>query len=140
MSMKRTGFRVLLVATVFVLAVAAAAPAQEKADTSKIVGTWTIDVYAGDETYILKLAVTVTDGGLAGKISESMGAFLDVAVSDISYDGDTFRFHFVSPTPPDGSSRTVNAEFRVGVDEMIGTITVPDIEATAEAKATRQAV
>lgn len=135
--MKKTSFWAVLVAVLFVLAVAAAAPAQEKADTSKIVGTWTIDVYAGDETYNLKLDVTETAGRLEGKISETMGAFSDVAVSDISYDGDTFRFRFVSPTPPDGSSRTVSAEFRVGVDQMKGTITVPDIEATAEAKATR---
>jgi hypothetical protein len=129
--------RTLLVAAVFILAVAGIALAQEKADTAKVVGTWTIDVYAGEATYTLSLAVTETDGRLAGKISESMGGFSDVALSDIFYDGETFRFKFIAPTPPDGSSRTVEAEFKVGTDEMTGTLSVPDIEATVEAKATR---
>jgi hypothetical protein len=137
--MKKTGFRALLVAAVIVLAVAAAVavPAQEKADTSKVVGTWTIDVYAGEANYTLSLAVTETDGQLAGKISESMGAFSDVAVSDVFYDGDIFRFSFMSPTPPDGASRNIKAEFKVGADKMDGTLSVPDLEVSVEAKATR---
>jgi hypothetical protein len=135
--MKKTSFRAVLVAAVFILAVASAAPAQEKADTSKVTGTWTIDVYAGEDTYTLSLVVTTANGQLAGKISESMGAFLDVAVSDIFYDGETFRFNFTSPTPPDGASRMVNAEFKVGVDQMNGTISVPELEVSVEAKATR---
>jgi hypothetical protein len=58
-------------------------------------------------------------------------------VSDVFYDGATFRFSFISPTPPDGASRTVKAEFKVGVDKMDGTISVPDLDMTVEAKATR---
>jgi hypothetical protein len=135
--MKKINFRALLVTAVILLLVGIAGLAQEKADPNKVVGTWTIDVYAGEATYTLSLAVTETDGQLAGKISESMGAFSDVAVSDIFYDGDTFRFSFMSPTPPDGSSRTVKAEFKVGADRMGGTFSVPDLEATVEAKATR---
>jgi hypothetical protein len=129
----------MLVAAVFILAAAAAVavPAQEKADTSKVVGTWTINVNAGEATYTLSLAVTDKDRQLAGKISESMGAFSDVDVSDIFYDGATFRFSFISPTPPDGASRTVRAEFKVGVDKMDGTLSVPDLEVNVEAKATR---
>jgi hypothetical protein len=137
--MTKTGFRAILVAAVFILAAAAAVavPAQEKADTSNVVGTWTINVNAGEATYTLSLAVTDTDRQLAGKISESMGAFSDVDVSDIFYDGATFRFSFISPTPPDGASRTVRAEFKVGVDKMDGTLSVPDLEVNVEAKATR---
>lgn len=135
--MKERDFRILLGAAVFVLAVAAAASAQEKADASKIVGTWTIDVYAGDETYNLKLAVTETDGRLEGKISETMGAFSDIPLSDIFYDGESFRFSFVSPTPPDGMSRTVKVDLKVGVNKMDGTITVPELETTVTAKAAR---
>lgn len=134
--MRKTSFRALLVTAVFILA-ATGVSAQEKADPTKVVGTWTIDVYAGEATYTLSLAVTAAEGQLAGKISESMGAFSDVALSDILYDGDNFSFSFVAPTPPDGSSRMVKAEFKVDTDEMNGTITVPDIEATVEARATR---
>jgi hypothetical protein len=135
--MKKTIFRALLVEAVIALAASGIAPAQEKADTAKVVGTWTIDVYAGEATYTLSLEVTAADGQLAGKISESMGAFSDVDVSDVFYDGATFRFSFISPTPPDGASRTVKAEFKVGVDKMDGTISVPDLDMTVEAKATR---
>ena len=134
--MKETNFRAMIVAAVFILAVAGAS-AQEKADHSKVVGTWTVDVYAGETTYTLSLTVTAAEGQLAGRISESMGAFSDVALSDILYDGDNFSFGFIAPTPPDGSSRMVKAEFKVGADEMNGTLTVPDIEATVEARATR---
>jgi hypothetical protein len=135
--MTKTTFRALLVAAIIVLAVAGTAPGQEKADATKVVGTWTIDVYAGEATYTLDLEVEVAEGHLAGKISESMGAFSDVALSDIYYDGATFRFAFMSPTPPDGTSRTVKAEFKVGVDKMDGTLFVPDLEVTVEAKASR---
>ena len=135
--MKKIDSRALLVAAVFVLLIAVAAPAQEKADTAKIVGTWMIDVYAGETNYSLSLAVTDTEGQLAGTVSESMGAFTEVALSDIYYDGETFRFSFSSPTPPDGSSRTVKADFKVGVDKMDGLLSVPDLEVTVEAKATR---
>ncbi len=135
--MTKTGFRGLLVTGLIVLVIAVAAPAQGKADTAKIVGSWTIDVNAGEATYTLSLIVTDTNGQVAGKISESMGAFSDVPLSDIYYDGPTFRFAFMSPTPPDGTSRTVKAEFKVGVDKMDGTLIVPDLEVTIEAKATR---
>jgi hypothetical protein len=135
--MKKTIFRALLVLAVAALAVPGTVSAQEKADSAKIVGTWTIDVYAGEANYTLSLAVSEENGQLAGKISESMGSFSDVAVSDVFYDGDIFRFSFMSPTPPDGASRTVKAEFKLGVDKMEGMLSVPDLEVTVEAKATR---
>jgi hypothetical protein len=110
---------------------------QEKADTAKIVGTWKIEVFAGDTTYYLSLVVTEDNGQLAGKISESMGSFTDVAISDILYDSVSFRFNFISPTPPDGLSRTVKADFKVSTDTMGGVISVPDLDITTDAKATR---
>ena len=111
---------------------------QEKADPGKILGTWKVEVFAGDTTYSLSLVVSETQGELAGKISESMGSFSDVAISDIFYDGEIFRFNFISPTPPDGLSRTVKAEFKVGLDTMDGVISVPELDVTTEAKATRE--
>ncbi|MBN2409795.1 MAG: hypothetical protein JXE07_08660 [Candidatus Aminicenantes bacterium] len=134
--MKKISLCGLLVAAAIILTAAGAA-AQEKADPSKVVGAWTIDVYAGDTTYVLKLVVTVTDGHLEGKISETMGAFADVPLGDLFYDGQSFRFSFVSPTPPDGLARTVKADFKVGMDKMDGAISVPDLEMSVEAKATR---
>ncbi|HCS47277.1 MAG TPA: hypothetical protein DIW61_03090 [Candidatus Aminicenantes bacterium] len=66
-----------------------------------------------------------------------MGSFTDVAISDIFYDSVSFRFNFISPTPPDGLSRTIKAEFKVGADTMGGVISVPDLDITTDAKATR---
>ena len=135
--MRKSCFLSVFAAIVIVLSLAAPAMAQEKADTSKVVGSWKIEVYAGDATYILNLVVSEEQGQLAGKVSESMGSFADVAISDIFYDSVSFRFSFVSPTPPDGASRMINADFKVGTDTMEGTVSVPDLDVVAEAKATR---
>jgi hypothetical protein len=136
--MRKKNFLFVLATALFALSIAASAMAQEKADTAKIVGTWKIEVYAGDQTYYLSLVVTEENGQLVGKISESMGSFTDVSISDISYDSVTFRFNFISPTPPDGLSRTVKAEFKVGTDAMEGIVSVPDLDVTTDAKATRE--
>ncbi len=135
--MRKICFLFVLAVAVFTLSFAASATVQEKADTAKIVGAWNIEVYAGDQTYNLSLVVTEEQGQLAGKISESMGSFTDVAISDIFYDSVTFRFNFISPTPPDGLSRTIKADFKVGEDSMGGVMSVPDLDVTTDAKATR---
>jgi len=127
----------LLAVAVFVLLSAGSAIAQEKPDLSKILGAWQVEVYAGDQTYSLNLTVTEESGQLAGKISESLGTFTDVAISDIFYDGVIFRFSFISPTPPDGSSRTVKADLKLSGDTMGGTLTVPDLDVVVEARASR---
>jgi hypothetical protein len=136
--MRKSSFLLVLAVAVLALSLAGSAFAQEKADTAKIVGTWKIDVYAGDTTYNLNLVVTEDQGQLAGKISESMGTFADVAINDIFYDSVTFRFSFVSPTPPDGLSRTVKADFKVAADAMEGTVSVPDMDTVVDAKANRE--
>lgn len=123
---------------VLVLLSAGSAMAQEKPAFSTITGAWKLEVYAGDQTYYLNLVVTEENGQLAGKISESMGTFTDVAISEIFFDGVAFRFSFVSPTPPDGSSRTVKADFKVAQNAMGGTVTVPDLDVVADAKGTRE--
>lgn len=135
--MKKSSFLLALVIAALGLVSAAAATIQAKPDTSKVVGNWNIEVYADDQTYELKLVVTETQGQLAGTISESMGAFKDVAINEIFYDGVSFRFSFVSPTPPDGQTRTVKADFQLAENTMEGTIVLPDMDFTADAKGTR---
>lgn len=131
-------FRISLVAGAIILLITATAIAQEKPDTAKIIGTWKVAVYAGETTYYLSLVVSEQQGQLAGKVSESTGYFTDVAISDIFYDGVSFRFSFVSPTPPDGISRTVKADFKVAEDSMGGVVSVPDLNVTVDASATRE--
>jgi hypothetical protein len=117
--------------------VASSVSAQEKADNAKVVGVWKVEVYAGDQTFFLDLIISEENGQLAGKISESFGAFTDVAIGEVIYDGVVFRFSFVSPTPPDGSSRTVKADFKLAQEAMGGTFSVPDLGVVADASATR---
>lgn len=135
--MRKTHLLSLLVVAVIALSFAASATVQEKADTAKVVGAWKIEVYTGDANYALNLVVSEEQGQLAGKISEAMGSFTDVAISDIFYDSVTFRFNFVGPTPPDGLARTIKAEFKVGVDTMEGSVSVPDLDVVVDAKGTR---
>jgi hypothetical protein len=134
---KKSNFLLLFALAVIAMGFAASAPAQEKADTTKVVGAWKVEVYAGDQTFFLDLIISEENGQLAGKISESFGAFTDVAISDVFYDGVVFRFSFVSPTPPDGSSRTVKADFKLAQEAMGGTFSVPDLGVVADASATR---
>jgi hypothetical protein len=135
--MRRSSILFVFAAMMLALSSAGSALAQEKADNAKILGTWNIDVYAGDQTYSLVLNVSEVNGQLAGKISETMGTFTDAAISEISFDGAAFRFSFVAPTPPDGSSRTIKADLKLSGDAMGGTITVPDLDVVADARATR---
>ena len=135
--MKKTNFLLVLGLAVFLVMVAGWAQAQEKPDLSKVIGTWKVEVYAGNSTYYLNLVVIDNQGQLEGRVSESMGSFTDMPISEIFYDSVTFRFDFVAPTPPDGMSRTVKADFKVAEDTMGGTINVPDLDVIADARATR---
>ena len=135
--MKRSSIPVVLATAAIALSLALSPLAQEKADTGKILGTWNLEVFAGDQTYSLVLNISEANGQLAGKVSESMGTFTDVPISEIFFDGVAFRFSFISPTPPDGASRTVKADLKLNQDTMGGTISVPDLDIVIDASATR---
>jgi hypothetical protein len=112
--------------------------AQTKADNGKIIGTWKVEINAGQEFYYLTLEISVTDGELDGTVSESQGTFTDLPVSNILFDGESLSFEFTCATPPDGLERLVKAEFKVGVDALDGTMSVPDLQAAAPATGTRE--
>jgi hypothetical protein len=136
--MKKASFLLALGAAIIVVWLVGAAAAQESPDQNKVVGTWKVEIYGGGATYHMELAVTDNQGQLEGKVSESTGLFTDVPISEILYDSVTFRFEFVAPTPPDGMSRTVIADFKVAGDKMAGTVSIPDLNFVGEATATRQ--
>ena len=135
--MRISSIPVVLATAAIALSLALSPLAQEKADTGKILGTWNLEVFAGDQTYSLVLNISEANGQLAGKVSESMGTFTDVPISEIFFDGVAFRFSFISPTPPDGASRTVKADLKLNQDTMGGTISVPDLDIVIDASATR---
>lgn len=111
---------------------------QQTPDYGKILGKWKIEVNVDGEYYHLTLNLRSVNGTLEGTISESMGYFTDVSVSNIAFAGETFSFEFNSPTPPDGMQRLVSAEFKVGVDVMDGVVSVIELGVSASATATRE--
>jgi hypothetical protein len=112
--------------------------AQAKADNGKIVGTWKVEVDAGDQIYDLSIVLKVTEDKLNGTVSESQGYLTDVPLANILFDGENLRFEFTSATPPDGLSRLVKAEFKVGPDKLEGTMSVPDLQAIVPATGARE--
>lgn len=111
---------------------------QDKVDNKKVVGTWKIEVNAGNEYYYLTLEMKETEGKLEGKISEEMDRIKDAPISQVLFDGEKLSFEFTSPTPPDGLERVVKAEFKVGVDKMEGTMSVTEMGVSVGATAARE--
>jgi len=114
------------------------AQTQVTPDYGKVLGSWDVEVNADGEYYYLVLSIEKSEEGLKGKISESTGAFSDVPLKEIQYDGQTFKFQFTSPTPPDGLERVVKAEFKVGDNKLEGIITLEDMGLSVSATATKK--
>jgi len=114
------------------------AQSQAAPDYGKILGTWDVEVDADGEYYYLTLNLEKSEQGLKGTVSESTGAFSDVPLQEIQYDGLTLKFQFTSPTPPDGLERLVKADFKVGDNKLEGTIAVEDIGISVPATATKK--
>jgi hypothetical protein len=108
-----------------------------QADHSKVLGDWEIELDAEGEYYYLSMTVKEEEGKLAGTISEASGFFVDVPLTDIVYDGESFNFQFTAPTPPDGMERILKGEFKVQTDKMEGLIIVDDLGLSAPATAER---
>jgi hypothetical protein len=138
--MRKTNRSGILVLGLFlILALFSSAEAtQAKADNGKVLGLWKIEIAANGDYYYLTLDMKETEGTLAGAVSESQGTFTDLPVSNIAFDGENLNFEFTCATPPDGVERLVKAEFKVGVDTLDGTMSVPDLQAIAPATGTRE--
>ncbi len=115
-----------------------AAQNQAAPDYGKILGTWDVEVNANGEYYYLTVNIEKSEEGLKGKVSESTGAFSDVPLKEIQYDGQTLKFQFTSPTPPDGLERLVKADFKVGDNKLEGTVAVEDMGISVPATATKK--
>jgi len=115
----------------FWLALTVGAPAQTqpqtKVNTVPIVGTWALEVNAGEESYYLNLELKLTEAKLEGSLSEANGIFLNAPLTNVEFDGETLRFDVKVPTPPDGLERLIKAEAKLVEDKLQGAITVPDL-------------
>jgi hypothetical protein len=123
----------LIIPFSFLLAQNQAAP-----DYGKILGTWDVEVNADGEFYYLTMNIEKSEEGLKGTVSESTGSFSDVPLKEIQYDGQSLKFQFTSPTPPDGLERLVKADFKVGDDKLEGTMAVEDMGLSVPATATKR--
>jgi len=126
--------------SVFLILSLSSAPAQTQVavDYGKILGSWDVEVNADGEYYYLSLSIEKSEEGLKGTVSESTGAFSNVALKEIQYDGQTLKFQFSSPTPPDGLERVVKADFKVGDNKLEGTMAVEDLGLSVPATATKK--
>jgi hypothetical protein len=110
----------------------------QKPNYDKIVGTWSLEVNAGNEYYYLTLELAVNEGKLAGKLSEQSGMFKDAPLLETAFDGQTLNYSVKIPTPPDGAERLVKSEMKLADNKLDGAITVQDLEITAPVTGTKK--
>lgn len=111
--------------------------APAKVDGSKFAGAWQLEVDADGTYYYLGMSLLDKSGKLEGTISEASGYFKDVPLAEVVFDGEKLIFKFNAPTPPDGVSREVGAEFRLVQGALDGVVRVPELGVSAPAKGTR---
>jgi len=123
-----------LVSALILASIAGGARAQDqsqaKTDYGPIVGTWNLEVNAGEESYFLSLELRLTEGKLEGGLSEVNGLFTNAALSNVEFDGETLKFDAAVPTPPDGVQRLIKTEAKIVENKLQGTLTVPEFSIT----------
>jgi len=137
MRMKPAGLIVL--SLLFLLGLAWQVAAQgQKPDDDKIVGTWSLEVNAGNEYYYLTLELAVNEGKRSGKLSEQSGMFKDAPLLEPAFDGQTLKYSVKIPTPPDGTERLVKFEMKLVDNKLDGALTIQDLEITAPVTGTKK--
>jgi hypothetical protein len=101
---------------------------RSKTDYGPIVGTWNLEVDAGEESYFLTLELRLNEGKLEGGLSEVSGLFSNAALSNLEFDGEALKFDAAVPTPPDGAQRLIKTEARLADDKLQGTVTIPEFQ------------
>ncbi len=102
-----------------------------KPDRAKILGTWTLEINAGEMTITLTLVLQEAEGKLAGKISEPNGMFTDAPLSNIEFDGESLAYDINVPSPPDGGVKVWRTQLKIGADTAEGDIANADLGMTA---------
>jgi len=102
-----------------------------KPDRAKVLGTWALDIDAGQMIITLTLVLQEAEGKLAGKISEPNGMFTDSPLSNIEFDGENLAYDISVPSPPDGLVKVWKTELKIGADTAEGAIANADLGMTA---------
>jgi len=93
-----------------------------KPDLAKVLGTWDLELDADGQMFYLTMVLEKVEGKLAGKVSELNGMFTDAPLSEIAFDGETFKCVAAVPSPPDMATRPWVIELKFGADTAEGTI------------------
>ncbi len=128
-----------VVALVFSVVLAAPAVGQvQKPNYEKILGTWSLEINAGNEFYYLILELKASEGILAGTLSEQSGMFKDSPLLEATFDEQTLKYSAKVPTPPDGAERLVKFEMKLIDMKLDGAVTIQDMEMTAPVTGTKK--
>ncbi len=133
----RTELGVIALGVVLIAGGLWAQTAPAKVDNSKVAGAWQLEVDADGTYYYLGMSLLDKSGKLEGTISEASGYFKDLPLAEVVFDGEKLTFKFNSPTPPDGVTREVGAEFRLVQGALDGVVRVPELGFSAPTKGTR---
>ena len=137
MKSKRFGFVFLALSAAFLL-VGPVSAQQKPAAADKLVGSWTLEVNAGEMFYYLSLDLKLTEGKLGGVLGEQSGIFTNVPLTEIEWDGTTLKFMVKTPTPPEGAVLPIKTELKLVDGKLAGTITIVDIGMTAPVTGTKK--
>ena len=102
-----------------------------KPDLSKVLGAWDLELDADGQMFYLTMVLENVEGRLAGKVSEQNGMFTDAALSEIAFDGETFKCVAAVPSPPDMATRPWVIELKIGADTAEGTIGNAELQISA---------
>lgn len=103
-----------------------------KPDKAKILGTWNLEINAGEMIVYLTMVMENIDGKLAGKISEQNGMFTDSALAKIEYSGEAFTAEISVPSPPDNAVKTWALQLKLGDETLTGTIANAELGMSAD--------
>jgi len=137
MKSKRFSLVFLALSAAFLL-VGSLSAQKKPAAPDKLLGSWALEVNAGDALYYLSLDLKLTEGKLGGVLSEQNGIFTNVPLTEIEWDGTTLKFMANTPTPPDGAVLPIKTELKLVDGKLAGTITIVEMGMTAPVAGTKK--
>jgi hypothetical protein len=97
--------------------------AQDKPNPDQILGAWLLEVSAGGAVYYLPLELKLVEGKITGALSEQTGMFSNAPLTEVSWDGTTFKADTKILTP-DGAEQLCKLEMKLAEDKFVGTLTI----------------
>jgi hypothetical protein len=102
------------------------AQTQAKVDYEKIVGTWALEMDFGGNPFTLTLELKLQEGKLVGTMSDQMGILTNAPLSNVEFDGESFKADLKVPMPPDNTERLMKIEAKLAESKLEGAIQIVD--------------